>query len=55
MIKHFLMFMTMPMIIIAAAAREPEVTEQGSTLIGTDIYVWGLLFSFLVKCKDCGR
>ena len=37
--------------ITAAAARKPEATEQGSTLIGTNIYVWGLSFSFLAKCK----
>ena len=32
--------------IISAAAREPESTEQGSTLIGTNsrtnVYVWDL-------------
>ena len=42
-------------LVIAAAAREPEATEQGSTLIGTEIYLWGLASAFLQNAKDFGR
>ena len=39
-------------ILIAAAAREPEATEQGSTLIDTEIYLCGLASAFLQNAKD---
>ena len=39
-------------IIIAAAANEPEVNERGSSLISIRLHYSGLQSLFLTKCKE---
>ena len=38
-------------VIITAALREPEATEQGSSLVSVNIHLCDLSFTFLAKCK----
>lgn len=39
-------------VIITAALREPEVTEQDSSLVSVNIHLFDLSFTFLAKCKS---
>ena len=38
-------------VIITAALREPEATEQDSSLVSVNIHLFDLSFTYLAKCK----